>query len=128
VARRADGVWRWVDRAKDSIRRFGENISTWEVEEAILRFPDVAETAVFGVPSELDDEEVMAVVVFKEGGTGTIDDLIRHLQGKLADYAIPRYVRVVGELPHTETGKVAKADLRRHGVDASTRDRRKPGR
>jgi crotonobetaine/carnitine-CoA ligase len=125
VARNADGVWRWVDRAKDSIRRFGENISTFEVEDAILQCVDVAEAAVFGVPSELDDEEVMAVVVFKPGTTADVQALARQLQGALAANAIPRYFRILSELPYTETGKVAKPQLRAHGVDASTWDRRK---
>jgi carnitine-CoA ligase len=125
VARNADGTWRWVDRAKDSIRRFGENISTFEVEDAILQCADVAEVAVFGVPSELNDEEVMAVVVFKAGTSGDVQALAQQLQGALAAYAIPRYFRVVSELPYTETGKVAKPQLRAHGVDASTWDRRK---
>lgn len=125
VARRADGVWRWVDRAKDSIRRLGENVSAWEVEEALLLHPNVAEVAVFGVPSELGDEEVMAVVVFKDPNQTTIEELMKHLEGNLAKYALPRYIRVVDQMPYTETGKLAKGALRQQGVDASTWDRRR---
>ena len=60
VVREADGYFRFVDRMKDAIRRRGENISSFEVEQVLLSHPDVGNAAVFPVPSELAEDEVMA--------------------------------------------------------------------
>ena len=62
-----DGRFYFVDRMKDAIRRRGENISSWEVEKSIDAHEAVQEAAVIGVPSELTEEEVLAVVVLKPG-------------------------------------------------------------
>ncbi len=63
VVREADGYYRFIDRMKDAIRRRGENISSYEVEQVLLSHPDVAEAAVFPVQSELAEDEVMAAIV-----------------------------------------------------------------
>src|SRR4029077_7130383 len=63
VVREADGYFRFVDRMKDAIRRRGENISSYEVEQVLLSNPAVASAAVFAVPSELAEDEVMAAIV-----------------------------------------------------------------
>jgi len=123
----ADGSLRFVDRLKDSMRRLGENISAWEVETAIMAHPQVAEAAVYPVASEQVDEEVMAAVVLRPGETLDPLELMRFLEPRLAHFAIPRYVEVVAELPHTQNGKVQKAALRERGVTETCWDREAAG-
>ncbi len=123
VARDPDGRFRFVDRLKDMIRRRGENISTWEVEEAILTHPDIAEVAVYGVPSPLGDEDVAAAVVLRDGARLAAPELVDHLDGRIAYFAVQRYVEVVPALPHTENGKVSKGSLRERGVTDAMWDR-----
>jgi crotonobetaine/carnitine-CoA ligase len=125
VIEEPDGTLRFLDRIKDSIRRRGENISSYEVEEAVSGHPAVAESAVFPVPSELAEDEVMAAIVVNAGETLEPADLVAWLEPRLAAYAIPRYVDVVAELPHTENGKIRKTELRAQGVTAATWDREK---
>jgi carnitine-CoA ligase len=123
VIRDEHGCVRFVDRLKDSMRRLGENISAWEVEEALVSHEHVAEAAVFPVPSEETDQEVMAAIVLQ--GCDELDPvvLIQHLEPRLAHFAIPRYLDFVDSLPHTDNGKVQKASLRERGVTATTWDR-----
>jgi crotonobetaine/carnitine-CoA ligase len=124
AVRDADGGYRFVDRRKDSIRRMGENISTWEVEEAIGSHPSVAQVAVFGVPSPEVDEEVMAVVLMRDGAPFEPQTLVEHLETRIAYFAIPRYFEAVRELEYTTNGKIRKTTLRERGVTAATWDRR----
>jgi crotonobetaine/carnitine-CoA ligase len=122
-----DGCFRFHDRAKDSMRRLGENISSWEVEEAITSHPAVAEAAVFPVASEETDEDVMATLVLLPGATLDPVDLMRHLETRVAYFAIPRYLDTTGELPYTTNGKIQKSGLRERGVTATTWDREAAG-
>ena len=85
VVREADGAFRFVDRLKDAIRRRGENISSYEVEQVLQGHPAVAAVAVYPVRSELAEDEVMAAVVAKEGEA--ID------QAALVDFCRPRLPR-----------------------------------
>ncbi len=126
VVRDPDGSYRFVDRLKDAIRRRGENISAWEVEQALLSHPDVAAAAVVAVPSALGEDEVLAVVVARAGADVHPADLVRHCEGRIAGFAVPRYVELVPELPLTENGKVRKHVLRERGVTATTWDREAP--
>jgi crotonobetaine/carnitine-CoA ligase len=119
----ADGYVFYVDRMKDSIRRRGENISSWEVERSIAALEQVAEVAVVGVPSELSEQEVLAVVVIKEGTEMTPVALLDHCQERLPHFAVPRYVRFTAELPKTPSQRVEKYRLRDAGVTADTWDR-----
>jgi crotonobetaine/carnitine-CoA ligase len=122
---RADeaGRFTYVDRSKDAIRRRGENISSWEVEQCLLAHDDVAEAAVVGVPSDLTEEEVLAVVVAKPGRDVEAADLVAHCRGRLPRFAVPRYVRVVAELPKTPSQRVEKYRLREEGLAPGTYDR-----
>lgn len=119
----ADGYVFYVDRMKDSIRRRGENISSWEVERSISTHPDIAEVAVIGVPSELTEEEVMAVIVPKAGSTIDPAELLDHCQDRLPRFAVPRYVRTVSELPKTPSQRVEKYRLRDVGLTDDVWDR-----
>jgi crotonobetaine/carnitine-CoA ligase len=114
---------RFVDRLKDSIRRRGENVSAWEVEQALERHPAVALAAVVPVPSELGEDEVMAFVVPAARAALDPAEVVDFCEGRLARFAIPRFVEVVPELPLTENGKVRKEPLRVRGVGAATWDR-----
>ncbi len=118
----ASGIYRFVDRMVDAIRRRGENVSSWEVEHALMSHPDVEQAAVIGVPSELADEEVMAFVKTRPGCHLAPADLIGFLEPRLAYFAIPRYWEFLEELPMTENGKIRKNPLRQRGVAASTWD------
>jgi len=123
LVREPDGWYRFLDRTKDVIRRRGENISSFEVEEVLRSHPDVDAVAVFPVPSELAEDEVMAAVVLRPGATAGPEDLVAHCDGRLAYFAVPRYIDLVDELPLTENGKVRKGPLRERGVTATTYDR-----
>nr|WP_280490613.1 AMP-binding protein [Nocardia carnea] len=120
VIREPGGWFRFVDRIKDVIRRRGENISSVQVEQVLAGHPAVAQVAVFPVPSELAEDEVMAAVVPRPGASVDPAGLRRFASAHLAEFALPRYIDVVATLPLTETGKVRKADLRARGVTART--------
>jgi carnitine-CoA ligase len=123
VMRDPDGSFRFVDRIKDVIRRRGENISAFEVEQALQSHPDVAAAAVIAVPSELGEDEVMACVVPREGAPLEPAELVAFCEERLAAFAVPRYVELVRELPLTPSGKVEKYKLRERGITAATWDR-----
>ncbi|MGW4488718.1 ATP-dependent acyl-CoA ligase [Amycolatopsis sp. NPDC004368] len=125
VIRDGAGWLRFVDRVKDSIRRRGENISSMEVEQVLAAHPAIAAVAVFAVPSELAEDEVMAAVV-PRGEIAPLD-LVRWCEPRLSYFAIPRYLDFVPDLPLTENGKVRKAVLRARGVTPTTWDREAAG-
>jgi carnitine-CoA ligase len=127
VVRDPDGSFRFVDRLKDSIRRRGENISSYEVEQVLVGHPDVAAAAVIPVPSELGEEEVMACVVPRAGAALEPEQLLRFCEPRLAYFAVPRYVELCDELPVTPSGKVEKFRLRERGVTEATWDRERAG-
>jgi crotonobetaine/carnitine-CoA ligase len=125
--RDVDGNHYFVDRLKDSIRRRGENISSMEVESELCAHPAVREAAVIAVPSELSEDEVMAVVAPVPGKRLDPVELIEFLRPRMAYFAIPRYFRFVEELPKTPTAKIQKVPLREEGITASTWDREAHG-
>lgn len=127
VVRDGEGWYRFIDRLKDAIRRRGENISSWEVEQVLAGHPGVSAVAVVPVPSELGEDEVMAFVVPSVGAALTPLELVEHCQERLAYFAVPRFVEFVDALPVTSNGKVQKFELRARGVTASTWDREKEG-
>jgi crotonobetaine/carnitine-CoA ligase len=127
VARDADGTFRFIDRMKDAIRRRGENVSSWEVEQVLLSHPAVASCAVYAVPSELGEDEVMAAVIQAPGERIDPVALLDFCAGRLAYFAVPRYLDFVGALPLTENGKIRKTVLRQAGITASAWDRERVG-
>ncbi|MCP3390634.1 ATP-dependent acyl-CoA ligase [Bradyrhizobium sp. CCGB12] len=127
VVRDPDGHYRFIDRMKDSIRRRGENVSSWEVEQAIQSHPAVAACAIYPLPSELGEDEVAAAILPEPGQALEPVDIVRHCEGQIAYFAIPRYVRILSQMPLTENGKIKKGVLRDAGVTADTWDREAAG-
>ena len=123
VVRDADGALRFVDRIKDVIRRRGENISSFEVEQVLLGHPGIAECAVYPVRSELAEDEVMAALVPHSGVRIDPAELADFCAARLPYFAVPRYVDLLADLPRTENGKVQKYRLRERGVTSITWDR-----
>jgi crotonobetaine/carnitine-CoA ligase len=117
-----DGYLYYRGRKKDAIRRRGENVSAWEVEQVVISHPDVLECSAFGVPSELSEEEVMVAIVLRD--STALDTVIEHCSQRMPDFALPRYWRVMTELPKTRTHSVRKDELRADGVTDGTWDRR----
>jgi crotonobetaine/carnitine-CoA ligase len=127
VIRDPDGYYRFIDRMKDVIRRRGENVSSFEVEQVLVSHPAVSIAAVFPVSSELAEDEVMAAIILKDGAQLAEAELVRFCEGKMSYFAVPRFVEFVAEVPRTENGKVQKFKLRERGRSARTWDREAAG-
>ncbi len=122
VYRDKKGFLYYVGRKSEFLRRRGENVSAYEVEHAILQHPDVLECAVYAVPSDLAEDDIMAAVVPAQGNSLDAAKLKAFLQDRLAKFAIPRYYRIMEELPKTETHRVIKNVLEKEGVTNDTVD------
>ena len=107
-----DGYIELRDRSKDVVISGGENISTIEVEQAIMSHPAVGEVAVIGVPDDKWGERPKAFVVLQAGASATPQELIAHVRTKIASYKAPRDIEITLELPMTSTGKIQKFVLR----------------
>jgi carnitine-CoA ligase len=123
----SDGWFYFVDRKKDAIRRRGENVSSYEVEEEVLAHEAVAEVAAVAVPAENGEDEIKIVVTLKPGQSLTPEDLMRFLIPRMARFMVPRYIEFVDVLPKTPTAKVRKIELRQQGVTPQTFDREAAG-
>src|SRR5690606_34111399 len=106
VCRDGEGWYYFMDRAKDAIRRRGENVSSAEVEAAFDAHPDVLECAVYPVPSEMSEDEIMLAVVMRPGRKVEPEALLRFAEKELPYFAMPRYVRFMAELPKNATQKI----------------------
>jgi crotonobetaine/carnitine-CoA ligase len=120
---RPDGNLVFVDRIKDTIRRRGENISSFEVERAVQQHPDVAEAAAYALPSDVGEEEVGLAVVLRPGVAPDVPGLIRFCIAEMPRFTVPRFVRLVESLPKTPSQRIQKYKLRAEGVTADTFDR-----
>ncbi len=107
-----DGYVELLDRAKDIVISGGENISTVEVEQALLSHPAVADAGVIGVPDERWGERPRGYVVLAEGATADPQELIDHVRAQIARYKAPDTIMFVDALPRTSTGKLQKFELR----------------
>lgn len=110
--RDADGFLHLVDRVKDMIVSGAENIYPAEVENALYLHPAVGECAVFGVPDDRWGEVPAAHVVLKPGASASEAELIAFVEGQIARYKRPRFVRIVEVLPRTAVGKIQKSAIR----------------
>ena len=113
-----DGYYHFVDRAKDMIKRAGENVAASEVEAVIREHPGVFDCAVIGLPDEMRDEAILAVVVRRSAEDGrtpsalTEEDVVDWCRERLAGFRVPQFVRFREELPRTSVGKIRKHVLR----------------
>jgi crotonobetaine/carnitine-CoA ligase len=123
LRRDEDGWFYFVDRFKDALRRRGENISSYEIETAVLSHPAVVECAVIAVPADTEagEDEVMAYVVVREEVSA--DAIWAWCDERIPSFAVPRYLQFSDDLPKTPSQKVQKAKLRDVGVSAATFDR-----
>lgn len=123
------GYLYFVDRIKDCIRRRGENISSYEIESVVQCHPEVAEVAAIAVESGIrgGEDEVKIAVVPKAESLPTPEELIEFCRGQMPDFAIPRYVEFMQQLPKTPTAKVRKSQLREMGITPATWDRMAQG-
>jgi crotonobetaine/carnitine-CoA ligase len=122
-----DGYFYFVDRIKDAIRRRGENISSFEVESEVAAHEAVGEVAAIPVPSELGEDEVMVVVTPASDTPIEPLALFEFLRPRMAHFMLPRFIRIIDELPKTPTQKIQKHLLKDDGVTAETWDREAAG-
>ncbi|MFC0281411.1 AMP-binding protein [Falsigemmobacter intermedius] len=121
--REKDGTYFFVDRLKDVIRRRGENISSFALENEVLNIAAIRECAAVAVPSEFSEDEVLIFVTPVEGATIDPVAVTEELTKTLPQFMVPRYIRILDELPKTASGKVQKHILRSAGVTPDTFDR-----
>ena len=117
-----EGYLYFVGRNTESMRKGGENVSAYEVEHVIMKHPAVEDAAVYAVPSDLAEDDIMATITLVEGKGLEEKDLVDFLQDKLAKFAIPRYIRIADEIPKTSTHRVIKKELQDLGVTEDTYD------
>lgn len=116
------GFLTFLGRLSDSIRRRGENISAFEVEEILRSHEAVSDVAVIGVPSNLTEEEVKACVVLKAGRQLEPNELVQFCRTVAPRHMVPRFIEVVDTLPKTPTEKTEKFRLKTIGVNDATWD------
>jgi crotonobetaine/carnitine-CoA ligase len=109
-------------RKKDAIRRRGENVSAYEVEREVGRFPGVADVAAIAVNSELGEEEVMVCVTALDGVTLSAGELHAYCVDNLPKFMVPRFIDIRPSLPKNASARILKHELRAEGVRKSTWD------
>ena len=118
----AEGGLYFHGRTRDTLRRGGENISAPEVEAIALTHPAVADAAVYGVPSELGEDEVKLDVILDPAGGVTAAGLLAFMSERSPAYMVPRFIDIVDSFPRTPSEKVQKHVLRELGVGPNTFD------
>jgi crotonobetaine/carnitine-CoA ligase len=122
------GNYYFIDRIQDAIRRRGENISSFEVEAAVLAHPDVAEAAAVAVPDRASGQEVKIFVLRTPDSTLAERELVEWLIPRMPRFMVPRYVEFVTDFPRTEASlKIKKAELRKLPLTEATWDREAAG-
>ena len=114
-----DGNLTYVDRAKDSLRRRGENVSSVEVETTVMRHPAVLEAAAVAVPSDLGEDDILVVVTLAPGAVFDHAELLDFCSARMPYFCVPRYLEVLDEIPKNVIGRVRK-DVLRERVSAKT--------
>ncbi|MBO0866365.1 MAG: AMP-binding protein, partial [Mycobacterium sp.] len=117
----------YVDRVKDSLRRRGENISSVEVEAAVLQHPAVAEAAAVGVPSELGEDDILLIVALRPQSSLDYAELLDFCAERMPYFCVPRYVEIMSDIPKTIIGRIRKDILRARGVGPGAWDRESHG-
>jgi crotonobetaine/carnitine-CoA ligase len=117
----------FVDRAKDALRRRGENVSSVEVEATVMKHPAVQEAAAVGIPSDLGEDDIMVVVTLRPGQTTDYTELLDFCSQRMPYFCVPRYLEVLDEIPKNVMGRVRKDVLRTRGRSPHTWDREAHG-
>ncbi|GAA4936488.1 crotonobetaine/carnitine-CoA ligase [Actinomycetospora succinea] len=115
----AEGRAYFVDRAKDMMKRAGENVAASEVEQVLAAHPAVLESAVHGVPDPVYDEAIVAHVVLAPGAHADPDELVAWCAERLSRFKVPGTVVLRDELPRSTIGKILKNALRDEVLEAS---------
>ena len=115
------GYFRFVDRAKDMVKRAGENVAAQEVEAVINQHPVVAESAVIGVPDPMRDEAIKAFVILKDAQAATEEEIIAFCATRVSKFRVPELVEFLEDFPRTSVGKIQKHILRQR--EAAARER-----
>jgi len=110
-----NGWFYFVDRATDSIRRRGENISSYEVEQMVAKHPDIAEVAAMATPSEVGEDEVWVQIIAREGKSLSPENVLHHCADVMPYFMVPRFIEIVPDFPRTPTAKIEKFKLRTAG-------------
>ena len=105
------GNFHFVGRLADCLRRRGENVSAYEVEQAVLKHPDLLEAAVVGVDAELGEQDIALYYVERTRGCIAAQELEAWCREQLGDFMVPRYFCAVAEFPKTETQRIQKGIL-----------------
>jgi fatty-acyl-CoA synthase len=108
----AHGYVRITGRRKEIIIRGGENICPWQIEQQLLRHPDMVEVAVFGIPDTFYGEQIVAWVRPVRGRQVSEEQLRAHCRAGLAHFKVPKYFRIVEDFPKTGSGKLNKPRMR----------------
>ena len=124
MRRDAKGYLYFVGRNTESMRIKGENVSAYEVEQVLQKHPAILEAAVYAVPSDLAEDEIMVRVTAVDGQCVTEEEVIDYGRDHLAKFAVPRYVKVVECFEKTETHRIRKKALEAEGVIPGTWDSR----
>ncbi|HKA05382.1 MAG TPA: hypothetical protein VKD67_13675, partial [Acidimicrobiales bacterium] len=120
------GHLQFADRAKDMLKVGGENVAASEIERVIMGVPGVMEVAVVGGPHPMLDEVPVAFVIGLDGSDTIETDVLAACRAELADFKVPRQVRLVHEMPRSTLNKIAKAQLRQSLVDEARRGAKAP--
>ena len=110
--RDSDGFFFVTGRIKELIIKGGENIAPREIDEALLRHPDVQDAAAVGIPDRHYGQEIMACVVLREGAQADEAQLLAFCQAQLGRFKTPKVLRLVSDLPRGPSGKVQRLKLR----------------
>lgn len=122
-----EGWFYFDDRLSDSIRRRGENISSFEVEVLVNKHPAVAEAVAVATASEIGEDEVWIQVILRDGHSLQPEDLLKHCCRHMPYFMVPRFIDIVEDFPRTATAKVEKYRIRAAGRGENTWDREANG-
>jgi carnitine-CoA ligase len=117
----------YVDRVKDSLRRRGENVSSVEVEQTVMRHPAVSEAAAVAIPSDLGEDDILVVVTLRPGAVVEYAELLDFCSARMPYFCVPRYLEVLDEIPKNVIGRVRKDVLRSRGLGVGAWDREAHG-
>lgn len=118
----ARGWYYFRDRKKDAIRRRGENISAYEVEQILGEHPDVVEAVALAHPSTVGEDDLRVVLTMRQGSESDLETFAEYCRQRMPEFMVPRYIEARTNLPRTATGRVQKYVLRDEGLGSGYLD------